>query len=59
MNTSKSNYKKVENDRTFMFRCSNALLLDARKVAAENMMSASAFIRQAIMRNLKTYEGAK
>ena len=49
--------KATANDAAFLFKCSTHLLFEARSVAAENMMSLSAFVRQSMMLNLKNYRG--
>ena len=57
MKQSKVTTKATANDAAFLFKCSTHLLFEARSVAAENMMSLSAFIRQSMMLNLKNYRG--
>ncbi len=56
MTQSPTRMRPARNDSVFLFKCSTDLLTEARSVAAENQLSVSAFIRQAVKRNLNAYE---
>lgn len=49
----------IMNFKRFLFYIPQSLLTETRTIAGENAISASAFIRQSIVRNIKSYRATE
>ena len=49
----------TKNDTAFFFQLPQSLLEDVRATADENAISTSAFIRQSIAKNIRSYRAAE